>query len=215
MNTITMSARDLAGLLTDLLCTAESDPMLPMLSAVHLHSPATDMLVGISSNRFHLGQALEACQGRLPECLISTADTRRVLSVVKSLCGRRTRQQDVQLTVTARQLRVDISHDDQAFGVRVPLVTQPYVDLRAVFAKAATTASVTEIYLSAELLAPILTVARRRGERIKVALGSGKTPVMIQAGPNYQALLMPMPAPLNPLPQIAWHTPPSELRRAS
>lgn len=106
MSTATIPTRQLVGLLADLLLTASTDPELPALSAVLLHSDRgewaieeddadgeplidlvpTDLLVGTSTNRYVMGQAHVPAEGQFHRAvLISASDAKAVVSVFKPL----------------------------------------------------------------------------------------------------------------------------------
>jgi hypothetical protein len=137
MSTITLSTRNLVGLLGDLLLTAGSDPDMPATMGVLLHTAdgefvldlppdsdetplidavESDLLVGMSTDTFAVGQAHVPCEfsvpiGWLRPAFVAVTDAKAVVSAFKPLAsslGRETTHRcELELTGDVLTVRED------------------------------------------------------------------------------------------------------------
>jgi DNA polymerase III beta subunit, central domain len=119
---LTMPTVVFLDLISDALATASTDPLLPALTAVHLHTQQ-GMLVATSTDRYALAQVHVGCEGELPPVVLLGSDLRNVLRIFRGFRW--------QPTGVRSQLRMPRPLNVEVTGKRVRFWQDPAEGLTA------------------------------------------------------------------------------------
>lgn len=188
-STITFEALHLPGMLADLAATAGRDKVPPDFQAVQLYVSGGH-LYGWSSDRYRCGQArCEILGTEVPPFRLARGSC---LEIAKALKGG-TR---VEVTLTLDSLGM-VSSVGVAGAVRleVPAIIglgMPGVKLSRIMPTELAKEPDTEQVFRPEFIADLVTIAKRRGTPLVLALGAPKKAAHVSIGPDYRAWVMPV-----------------------
>ena len=189
---ITVDLAQLRTLLTTVLPFAGGDIGLPVIATVKLEG-RDGQLMAIATDRYTLGVSkisLDEADGF--EALVRAKDVRHILATFKN---RKAIQSKVALTVTDGSITVSLVDglfaDADDLTARYGLMDGVYPKVLHIFRdwKPAGTAvaGCNPIYM-----ARFQHVTSMRGEPVKVSIGAGRCPVIIQAGDYFIGAIMPV-----------------------
>ncbi|TDP97665.1 hypothetical protein [Labedaea rhizosphaerae] len=191
-----IAAGDFVGMLADLLKSAGTDPVLPILTCVRLHT--TDgWLHGWTTDRYIGAHARVEVRGALPEPVWLFREALDQLVKI----GRKARK--VQLTTVTgcaksqwggRCVHIDV--DGTSLHCEVNVDTSGTRSYQSVFTDELPKTSGAHLY-QPKCLALFASIAKRRGATEYVTLVPGETqnrPTHVRIGDNYRAWVMPVRA---------------------
>lgn len=206
--------KHLLTLLTDLTETAAKNPDLPGLAGIELHTGRgeygtdpgyTDLLCGASTNRYSGAHAYTSCDGQLAggPILLPVAGAKAIIDVFKTAAKEKNPLHAVELHHDAGILRIseDPNLVDDGLSLRVvlgdldefPLTVYRLLsrELRTVVTnrdgRTETAAPLSTV--SADVLAPFVRVAKRRGELLHVYRTHQAEPWQVQIGDDYRGVI--------------------------
>lgn len=206
MSLIRVKTKTLIELLTDLCHTAHADPTAePAMAGVLLHTDRgypdpsepgeSDILVGTSTTYVHTGHTWMQCFGQASPMLWSITDVRSVISVFKPLSKK---EKEHSLDIRHEGGEVTVAEDPTLFGETslsfhtAALDDWPrdrFVVLDRNYEGSADTPSTARTDLDHATLAPLLKVAKRRGEPIQLYRRHQSKPILVQIGGGYRGVV--------------------------
>lgn len=198
--TATVTAGPFGELITDLLRTAGTDDTLPMLVGIRLHSDkigAQPVVVGVSTDRFSMGQAHTEATGQLPEVFVPTSSCKRILGALKLI------NPAALLELAVDDLTLSFTGDD--VSVRVPLKDIEFPKFWKIFEnhdEAEPDPVGTAAAYNPAVLQPFQMIAKSRGESLHIAIKNARTGATITIGDRYRGLLMPVRKDLPAVPLL-------------
>jgi len=189
---ITVDLARLRTLLTTVLPFAGGDLSLPVIATVKLEGRG-GRLLAIATDRYTLGVSkieVEDCDGF--EALVKAKDVRHILATFKN---RKAIESKVALTVSDGSITVSLVDglfaDADDLTARYSLMDGTYPKVLHIFRdwKPAESAVAG---CNPLFLARFQHVTSMRGEPVKVSIGAGRNPVIVQAGDYFIGAIMPV-----------------------
>ena len=201
----TVNVVELVGMLTDLARTACTEDWMPMIHGVLLYSapaprvdekayPGGTVLVGLSTDRFTIGQAHMPAVGYLPEIMVQLDDVKRILAVFKGIGTG-----DVIITWSDETVTFTWAGLALAFHRYLPGDRDGKGNGRSNFPKVAKlfagTPSADMSAFNCVFLARFTAIAKRRrvtSNHIRIQTNGENRPAGIAIGDRYLGLIMPI-----------------------
>ena len=230
MSTLTIPTKAFIGLLSDVIRTAGDDPEVPTLSTVLLHSDRgdwvitdddsedgaeplidtipSDLLIGSSTNRYAVGQAHTACEGRLHRpVVVAVAEAKVIVSGFRPAAAAVGKDVVHRVIVTLEGNTLTVTEDPtlipDGLSVSFPVTSGDdfprFADLMdpdpfvAVVQDGEVVLPSRGTVLAPVYLAAFAAIGKRRAAPVILYRHHQGRPLVVEIGSAYRGLVMPAP----------------------